>query len=293
MAAFRSISPSSSDLEDFLCAQEKTLGITLTIHDCASAFQDAQGRGLFSALRASHRHPYCREGRRCHEDWDRQCFRDCYWECHAQALRRRGPFAKTCWKGAVELVVPMMRQDVLLAVLFAGVFCPGKDGSNAVPPRGMARLHSDLPQLDESHAMFLGQVLVGVGQALVQRLEQIQRLDDQTGDRQTLIRRFIHYHAHQDIGLADLAKLLHLSPSRASHLIRELLGASFQDLLIQERLRRVRGLLVSSRFTLQEIAERTGFANAFYLSRLFKAKTGVPPNAYRCRHQRLPMGDSS
>ncbi|HAU38827.1 MAG TPA: AraC family transcriptional regulator, partial [Phycisphaerales bacterium] len=95
------------------------------------------------------------------------------------------------------------------------------------------------------------------------------------------IRRFLELHAPRVIGLADLARVLHLSPSRASHLVRELTGSTFQDLLVAERLRKAQALLRSTDLTVAEVGRLVGIDNECYFSRLFRARLGVPPSAYR------------
>ncbi|MCP4879826.1 MAG: AraC family transcriptional regulator, partial [Gammaproteobacteria bacterium] len=42
-------------------------------------------------------------------------------------------------------------------------------------------------------------------------------------------------------------------------------------------------LLVSTRLSLEQIADRTGFSEASALVRAFKGWTGMPPNQYRQR----------
>ena len=44
---------------------------------------------------------------------------------------------------------------------------------------------------------------------------------------------------------------------------------------------RIKGLLIGTRLKLNQIAELTGYADAKYMSRVFKEETGMLPTEYR------------
>ena len=83
------------------------------------------------------------------------------------------------------------------------------------------------------------------------------------------------------VDLAELASELGLSVSVFRRRFKEATGMTAADYHMQIRIRRIKKMLSMSKLTLQEIAERTGFENAFYLSRLFKRKTGLSPREFR------------
>lgn len=142
-----------------------------------------------------------------------------------------------------------------------------------------------MPPADHARLESIGRVLTALGHGLLNELDQRRRLDRLERGRKTEIRRFIHYHVHQPVKLRDLAGALFLSPSRTSHLVRELFGRSFKELLIRERIGRARSLLMSSDFTLSTIAQRVGFTDEYYLNRAFKKIVGMPPGRFRKRRQ--------
>jgi|SRR5699024_6190387 len=53
------------------------------------------------------------------------------------------------------------------------------------------------------------------------------------------------------------------------------------DVVRKVRLRNTTNLLLNTDFTLEEIAERCGFNNGFYLSRVFKEHMGISPSQFR------------
>ena len=88
-------------------------------------------------------------------------------------------------------------------------------------------------------------------------------------------------HSNDEIDIRDLAKQLGLSYSRFRSLFKEHTGAAPHQYLLSIRMNKARELLRHSELTVGEIADRTGFASAYYFSRLFKTKVGCSPSDYR------------
>ena len=80
--------------------------------------------------------------------------------------------------------------------------------------------------------------------------------------------------------VSDLAKAVDLSPSGFAHAYRRITGRSPMTTLREMRINAVKRHLQSTDMTLEQIAEQTGFADAFHLSRTFKQVVGNSPRAY-------------
>ena len=85
--------------------------------------------------------------------------------------------------------------------------------------------------------------------------------------------------------LSDLAAELAMSQAGLSQIIRRQTGRTYSELLQEKRMDMARELLTFSNETVLAIAERTGYADQFYFSKLFKKLYGVSPNAYRKKTQ--------
>lgn len=85
--------------------------------------------------------------------------------------------------------------------------------------------------------------------------------------------------------LEALAAELGLSPVQFTRRFRAAFGDTPSRFLKSLRLARARRLLGDTELTLAEIAERCGYENGFYLSRVFTAETGLPPSEYRRRRR--------
>ena len=55
----------------------------------------------------------------------------------------------------------------------------------------------------------------------------------------------------------------------------------FVDFLVQLRMKRAEESLAETEFSIQEIAEKIGYANAITFGRVFKRTAGVTPGDYR------------
>jgi AraC-like DNA-binding protein len=273
-------------IERLLLDTETLLGVRLAIHDRASIFHGRDGESLLLPSRRYHANSYCESGRFDRAGWDARCKDHCFTAMHAQAQQALGPFTHGCWKGVREIVVPIRREGVHLATLFAGQF--RAIGEDTLPARridaSLRNAWQALPTLDGERAAGMGRVLMALGAGLLALIDQANRLTSPDADRTTRIRLFLHYHAHRPtLRLADLARALDLSPSRTSHLVKELFDQPFQSVLQSERLARARAMLLTSHYPVRVIASRTGFASEYYFSRVFRAAHGMPPAQYRKR----------
>lgn len=95
--------------------------------------------------------------------------------------------------------------------------------------------------------------------------------------------QYIQDHLDADLDVERLAHVLHLSPSRLHAVCKSETGLSPMRMVRLRRLEQAARLLVSGDLSLTEIAEQTGFSDAFHLSHAFKKHYGLPPRLYRQR----------
>lgn len=95
------------------------------------------------------------------------------------------------------------------------------------------------------------------------------------------IRDFISTNYSEPIGLTEAARHVGRNPSYISRLVRENTGESFTQLLTEKRMAEAKRLLKDTSLKVQDIAERTGYTNVRYFTRVFKANANMSPNDYR------------
>jgi len=92
---------------------------------------------------------------------------------------------------------------------------------------------------------------------------------------------FIHNHYTEEIRIESLADMEHLSVSRYRDVFRKITGMAPIEYIISLRIQRACELLVSTDFTVTQIASLCGYGDVLYFIRLFHQKTGISPGAYR------------
>lgn len=92
---------------------------------------------------------------------------------------------------------------------------------------------------------------------------------------------YLRTHFREEIVLEDMAKQLNLSPSRARHLFKQIMGEGFKEYLTQLRINEAKKLLAGTNRTVTEIGLSCGFQNISPFYRAFQAIVGMTPQAYR------------
>ena len=88
---------------------------------------------------------------------------------------------------------------------------------------------------------------------------------------------YIREHVDEPVTRSVLAKQFHISPQHINHLFKTELGTSPTALLHLERAKQAFLLIQNERRSVKEAAERTGFCDAYHLSKVFKKVYGFPP----------------
>jgi AraC-like DNA-binding protein len=92
---------------------------------------------------------------------------------------------------------------------------------------------------------------------------------------------YMRTNLHLDITRDATAQHAGISPGHFSHLLKERTGRSFTELLRQCRVDLACELLANSERTLADIADRCGFCDQSYFTRVFRDVKGMTPRQYR------------
>lgn len=85
----------------------------------------------------------------------------------------------------------------------------------------------------------------------------------------------------ENITLTDLAKKYNISISHLSSLIKEELQLPFSEYITSKRMQKAKELLADESLSIEEIAERVGYGDYFYFTKVFKKSCGISPSKYR------------
>ena len=98
---------------------------------------------------------------------------------------------------------------------------------------------------------------------------------------------FIRRHACEGINVDDVLRRMLVSRSMLQRRFQEVLGKTIHEVMLAEKLRKVKELLTGTKFTRDQIAQRTGFEHPEYLCIVFKQQTGMTMTQYRQERGRL------
>jgi YesN/AraC family two-component response regulator len=100
------------------------------------------------------------------------------------------------------------------------------------------------------------------------------------------IRTWMTEHFDQAVSLSSAARHFRVSPSYVSKLFRKYADTSFGDMLTAQRIETAKMLIQQAPdMPFKDIAERVGFQDPFYFSRVFKNFEGIPPREYALKQQ--------
>ena len=85
---------------------------------------------------------------------------------------------------------------------------------------------------------------------------------------------------NDELDYKKIAADLHMSYSHFRRRFKQATGYSPHNFQLSLRINKAKHLLDSSSFSIKQLADRTGFKDPYYFSRIFKEKTGVAPSKW-------------
>jgi two-component system response regulator YesN len=85
----------------------------------------------------------------------------------------------------------------------------------------------------------------------------------------------------ESISLQSVANQINVNPSYLSRLFKQEKGENFISYLTQVRIERAKSFLESGQYKVYEVADKVGYHNYTYFSKIFKKVVGVSPEEYR------------
>ena len=99
------------------------------------------------------------------------------------------------------------------------------------------------------------------------------------------ILRYTQEH-YATVTMQELSERFHYSPRQLQRLFQQATGSSFRDAIQVQRLEHSAKLLRTTDFSVQRVAEESGFQAVNNYRKLFQRRFGMMPSAYRREHQK-------
>ncbi|HOJ10449.1 MAG TPA: response regulator [Clostridiales bacterium] len=140
----------------------------------------------------------------------------------------------------------------------------------------------DYEQLTNSYKNFT-EMLENLSRQLVENAGIVQELTAQDITNETFrpILQYVNENYCKDTSLSDISEIFTVNPSYISQLFKKQTGITFTEYLTNLRVGHACNLLKSTCFSINEIAEKAGFNDYYYFTRVFKKVTGMTPTHYR------------
>ncbi|XEC93277.1 helix-turn-helix domain-containing protein [Paenibacillus tarimensis] len=161
--------------------------------------------------------------------------------------------------------------------------------------RDLNRLSSNYRYLDRSFPMLADKSRLKLADHILRDLWQLLCLEsgqassirsETAADGEMLeAAGMIRKSAYERLAMKEISSNMGMSPVQFTRRFQAAHGQTPIDYLTEIRLHRARELLLETDLTLDHIAERCGYDNGFYLSRIFSKKMNISPSVYRRSHR--------
>jgi AraC-like DNA-binding protein len=301
------VSEPTTDFQQLLDDLEQLSGYGIAFHsrfmpristhpgDGASADPLGKGRQRASEGHRHHRCAFCmlmkstRAGNQACQACDPMAGHDLAGKAGHAVYRR-------CHAGLEEVLAPVFLEGKQVGTLFGGQARPATFTEAelktlcehwpqlSLDAKKTEQLLRERPVHDPVRFVALGRMLEALAEwasrhALAQLSERAR-----TNARRTpvdLAMAFMAENLDKPITLDRVAKEVHLSASRLSHLFTELESGSFRERLIEMRMEKARDLLAHTSWPVNEIALRVGYADSSFFCRIFARRFKLSPGKYR------------
>ena len=218
------------------------------------------------------------------------CLEKCL-ECDRHGLSSATETGKTycykCHMGLTETVTPVVCEDVIVGFVMAGQKLLQKDLEEA-------KLHVDAfpivhlrPMLHKELAKirFTTDAELNAMSELVRmcadylHMKKLIRFQD--APLEVRVRQYIDANLSEEMDVESLCRNFGVSKSSLYLLSREALGKGVTDYIRERRVQKACELLIDSALPISAVAERVGYSDMGYFTKVFKKYMGCTPSTYR------------
>lgn len=229
---------------------------------------------------------YCKLIRRT-ESGTQGC-RKCDINAFEEAKKRRGLYVYTCHAGLTEAVTPIKFNDSILGYVILAHMLPKENLEESIKTALKKAQHYGLlehealnaikkiPTISHEKINASAQILDAIASYL--HISNWIRWNNE--DLAVRISQYIDSHLDKNLTSDSLCKVFFISRTKLHSISINNYDLSISKYILSKRISKAKQLLKQD-YTLEKIAELTGFANASYFGKVFKKETGLTPIKYK------------
>ena len=206
-----------------------------------------------------------------------------------KACEKRSLYVYKCPFGIYEAVMPISKNDEIVAYLFVGMGIENdknerahlmKRALNVSPELNKSQLEKsihDLPNFPKEKLDAFASLLPLISEYI--ETNNLLANNDMTIGQ--LIKTYVKNNISKKITLADISWNLHCSTVTLTEHFKREYGMTIMDYVLKKRMEKAVRMLRNSDLSIRTIAEECGFSDDEYFSRCFKKTYGKSPKNWR------------
>lgn len=208
-----------------------------------------------------------------------------------RAQREKNPIIYVCHAGLIEVITPILAEDVTVGYLLLSHIVQGVDeaaewavvqqrcAAYGLGGTALQEAYAQLPRAPYSIFRSAADLLSLAARAIY--LEHIARLVP--GGPQDRLNRFLSEHLSEELKIPRICRELGFSRTALYQLAKEAYGCGLSEHIARLRIQKAIQLLTETDCSIGEICRRIGIQDYNYFFRIFRRQTGVTPRFYRAQ----------
>lgn len=205
----------------------------------------------------------------------------------SRAMETKRPYRYKCHMGLTETVTPIICEDIVVGFVMAGQNLLQEDLDmvekqiEAFPiPSAREDLHGELKQMRFTTKAELA-AMSDLVQMCADYLYMKKLIRFQDAPLSVRLKQYIDANLAEELDVAHLCRSFGVSKSSLYLISREALGKGVTDYIRERRMQKARELLAERELSVCAVAERVGYTDVGYFTKVFKKHVGCTPSAYR------------
>lgn len=116
---------------------------------------------------------------------------------------------------------------------------------------------------------------------VIKRAETALEIAENSQSAVSRVKKYIDDHLEEDLNRNQLAGLVYMSTDYLSKLFLQEIGCKLSEYIISARMKAASKLLEETDLTVGEVADKVGYSNLAYFTKVFREKNGCTPAVYR------------